>query len=75
MVRTVNWRCQCVWRIIGSGFLDRWSRKIGDGDLSQMLEMEILEAEQLLVMTRSRTLLWERVEGRSLQQGQVKVVI
>lgn len=28
-------------------------------DLSQMLEMEISEAEQLLVMTRSRTLIWE----------------
>lgn len=44
-------------------------------DLSQMLEMEISEAEQLLVMTRSRTLIWERGEGRLLQQRQVKVAI
>lgn len=39
-----------------------------------MLEMEILEAE-LLVMTRPRILTWEPVEGRLLQQGQVNVVI
>lgn len=38
MVGTVNGRSQCGWRIIGSGFLGRWSRKIGGGDLSQMLE-------------------------------------
>ena len=33
--------------------------------------MENLEAVYLLVMTRSRTLIWEPVEGRLLQQGQV----
>lgn len=75
VIGAINGKSQCSWRIIGSVFSEGWSQKIGDGDLSQMLGMKILEAAQLFVITRSRTLIWEWVEGRLLQQGQVSVLI
>ena len=49
-------------------------RTVGDGDLNEILEIEILEAVWL-VMARSRTLRWEAVKGKLLPQGQVNVVI
>ena len=54
--------------------LEGWASTIGNGDLNKILEIEILETGRL-VTTRSRTLVWEAVKGRLLQQEQVNVVI
>lgn len=71
VVGEVNGRSQCGARIIGPGLSEGWAGRVGGGDLSKMLEMEMLDSVHLLVMTMSRALYESRWKIDYWNQGRL----